>query len=121
MMDATPSVPTVPQAAPPQYNKLISDSLDQVTLNVSGQKFTTTINILVGKSLFFAQLLQGDWKSFLQEDDSIFVDSDPDVFQHVLQYLRRGVFPLIHDQKKGHNYKLYADILAEARYFSIAG
>ncbi|KAK4649717.1 uncharacterized protein QC761_0024230 [Podospora bellae-mahoneyi] len=58
-------------------------------------------------------------KSSLQEDKSILVDSDPETFRHILQYLRRGVFPLIYDQNKGHNYKLYADILAEAKHFGI--
>ncbi|KAK4197647.1 BTB/POZ protein [Triangularia verruculosa] len=112
---AHPSRPS----APPQYNEMLNACLEPVTLNVSGRKFTTTINTLNGRSLFFAQVFQGDWKSSRQEDGSIFIDSNPEVFSHVLQYLRRGVFPLAYDQRRGHDYKLYADILAEAKFFGI--
>ncbi|KAK4652029.1 hypothetical protein QC762_607730 [Podospora pseudocomata] len=118
-MDSNVPVPVDHQLAPPQYNELISNPLEKITLDVGGHKFTATINSLTTKSFLFKLLLQGDWKSSLQEDQSIFIDSDPEAFRHILQYLRRGVFPLIYDQKKGHNYKLYADILAEAKHFGI--
>ncbi|KAK0666812.1 hypothetical protein QBC41DRAFT_325150 [Cercophora samala] len=117
--NAFTSSSTILEATPPQYNEITHNTLEQVALDVNGHKFTTTINVLTAKSLLFKLLLQGNWKSSLQADNSIFVDSDPEIFRHVLQYLRRGVFPLVYDQKKGHNYKLYADILAEAKHFGI--
>ncbi|KAK4640889.1 hypothetical protein QC761_607730 [Podospora bellae-mahoneyi] len=118
-MDSNAPVTVDQQLALPQYNELISNPLEKITLNVGGHKFTTTINSLTTKSFLFKLLLQGDWKSSLHEDQSIFINSNPEAFRHILQYLRRGVFPLIYDQKKGHNYKLYADILAEAKHFGI--
>jgi BTB/POZ domain-containing protein KCTD9 len=41
----------------------------------------------------------------------------PGAFEYVLNYLRRGVFPLAFDRQKGHDYSLYAKIFEEAKYF----
>ncbi|KXX80966.1 BTB/POZ domain-containing protein KCTD9 [Madurella mycetomatis] len=93
--------------------------VEQITLNVSGQRFATAIPTLVDKCQYFRDFFRSDWKAALQDDGAIFVDSNPEVFRHILNYLRRGVFPLSYDQKKGHDYKLYAEVLAEARHFRI--
>jgi BTB/POZ domain len=94
-------------------------SMDRVTLNVGGRKFLTTIGTLVDRSNYFASLFSGRWAMPKQLDGSIFIDTDPNVFEHVLRYLRRGVFPLAFDKETGHDYKLYIEILSEARYFQI--
>jgi len=56
-----------------------------VHINVGGQRFTTSVNTLQGAS-FFQNLdhLPRDG------DGNIFVDRDPDLFRHVLTYLRTG-------------------------------
>lgn len=115
---------------PPRYNDLMNArSIEQVTLSVGGHPMTTSVATLVGKSEYFRDLFSGDWKAAMARqsdgngDGTVFVDSDPEVFRHVLQYLRRGVFPLAYDQRRrgggGHDYKLYADVLAEAQFFGI--
>ncbi|KAK0640662.1 hypothetical protein B0T16DRAFT_460825 [Cercophora newfieldiana] len=92
---------------------------EPITLDVSGQRFTTTIPTLTARSEYFQTFFQGNWKSALQPDGTLFIDSDPETFQHILKYLRRGVFPLSYDQSKGHNYELYGHILADAQHFQI--
>ncbi|GAB1316388.1 hypothetical protein MFIFM68171_06598 [Madurella fahalii] len=115
-MNITAPVP----GEPPRYSDLMTiHPAEQITLDVSGQRFITAIPTLAEKSQYFRDFFRGDWRAALRDDGTVFVDSDPEVFQHIVKYLRRGIFPLSYDQKKGHNYKLYADILAEARHFRI--
>jgi BTB/POZ domain len=97
----------------------VMSSMDRVTLNVGGRIFITTIGTLVDRSNYFASLFSGRWAMPKQLDGSIFIDTDPNVFEHVLRYLRRGVFPLAFNKETGHDYKLYIEILSEARYFQI--
>jgi hypothetical protein len=105
-------------ASPPSYYE--HPLPEPITLSVSGTPFTTAISTLTSRSTYFLTLFRNpDWKSALQPNNTLFIDSDPQVFTHILQYLRRGVFPLAYDAKKGHNYKLYADILADAQHFGI--
>ncbi|KAK4443465.1 hypothetical protein QBC34DRAFT_416982, partial [Podospora aff. communis PSN243] len=106
-------------ANPPSYTE---HSLPEpIILSVSSTLFTTTIPTLTSRSTYFQSLFRTpDWKKSRQpHNGALFIDSDPEVFTHILQFLRRGVFPLSYDPKSGHNYKLYADILAEAQHFQI--
>ncbi|MCJ1451023.1 hypothetical protein MMC28_001357 [Mycoblastus sanguinarius] len=93
-----------------------------VTLQVGGQRFVTRAKTLVEGSGYFCSLLSGRWDSTnsKQEDGSYFVDADPDVFQHVLRYLRHSLLPLFYDGVKGHDYPLYLAVLEQARYFQIS-
>jgi len=91
----------------------------QIALQVGESRFTTTKETLVGESEFFASLLSGRWDNAL-EDGSYFVDADPTLFEHILRYLRRGVFPLFFNLSRGHDYSLYLSLLEEARYFRIS-
>ncbi|KAL1841480.1 hypothetical protein VTJ49DRAFT_7035 [Mycothermus thermophilus] len=90
----------------------------QVKLRVGDRIFTTMKSSLTGESDFFAALLSGRWNNTL-EDGSYFIDADPNMFEHILNYLRRGVFPLFYDEAKGFDYARYVSLLAEARYFQI--
>ncbi|KAK0615154.1 hypothetical protein B0T17DRAFT_619960 [Bombardia bombarda] len=81
-------------------------STEEVVLNAGGRKYTTTVGTLVDRSEFFASLSSGRWAIPKNEDGSIFVDADPDIFEYVLRYLRRGVFPLAFNRETGHDYKL---------------
>jgi hypothetical protein len=94
-------------------------STERVTLNVGGRPFLTTVGSLDDRSDFFAAFFSGRWTIPRQEDGTIFIDADPTVFEHTLKYLRCGVFPLAFDRENGHDYKLYLEILAQAKYFQI--
>jgi hypothetical protein len=89
-----------------------------ICVQVGGRRFTTKKETLTEESGFFASLLSGRWDNTL-EDGSYFIDADPILFEHILRYLRRGVFPLFFDAAKGHDYHLYLSLLEEARYFQI--
>ncbi|EAS28750.3 uncharacterized protein CIMG_07496 [Coccidioides immitis RS] len=101
---------------PSQVSSADVGESERITLQVGDRQFYTTIESLVERSRYFATLFSGKWP-VSKEDGSIFVDADGSVFEYVLQYLRRGVFPLAFCQRKGHNYSLYMRLLEEARYF----
>lgn len=90
----------------------------QIALQVGERRFTTTRQTLVAESCFFASLLSERWDN-AQDDGSYFIDADPDLFHHVLRYLRRGILPIFYDKAKGHDESLYIALLGEAKYFQI--
>jgi hypothetical protein len=61
---------------------------------------------LIEESTYFESLLSGRWNT-AREDGSYFVDADPDLFVHILRYLRRRVLPVFYNLQKGHDYALY--------------
>ncbi|EGD92454.1 hypothetical protein TESG_00030 [Trichophyton tonsurans CBS 112818] len=88
-----------------------------VMLRVGERTFHTTAETLAERSDYFKAYFSGKWTIPATEDGSIFIDADSEAFEHVLRYLRRGVFPLAFDAAKGHDYRLYTSILEEAIYF----
>ncbi|TGO62778.1 hypothetical protein BCON_0017g00190 [Botryotinia convoluta] len=100
-------------------NRPASAAGGPITLQVGERRFVTTKNTMTGESPFFAALLSGRWDSNEQADGSYFIDADPDLFEHILRYLRRSVLPIFYDIKKGHDHALYLALLGEARYFQI--
>ncbi|KAI9732129.1 MAG: hypothetical protein M1834_004225 [Cirrosporium novae-zelandiae] len=99
---------------------IFSPSCDRlpITLQVGERRFITTHNTMTSQSTFFFELLSSPSNS-QQVDGSYFIDADPDVFVHILRYLRRGVLPIFYDKVKGHDYAQYLALLKEARYFRI--
>lgn len=88
------------------------------TIQVSDRRFLTDPATWVGESDFFKALFSKQWGDH-QNDCSYFIDADPDLFEHILRYLRRGVLPVFYDGAKGHDYVLYGALLEEARFFGI--
>ncbi|KAK6591828.1 hypothetical protein H4I96_12105 [Botrytis cinerea] len=89
-----------------------------ITLQVGERRFVTTLDTLTHESAFFAALLPGRWDN--QEiDGSYFIDADPELFDHILCYLRRSVLPIFWDIVNGHNHTMYLALLEEAKYFQI--
>ncbi|KAB8240713.1 BTB/POZ protein [Aspergillus flavus] len=91
----------------------------RIELQVGERRFTTLRQTLVGESGFFASLLSGRWNS-ASDDGSYFIDADPYLFDHVLRYLRRGIFPIFYDPVKGHKFPVYHALLEESKYFQIS-
>ncbi|TAQ85582.1 hypothetical protein B7494_g6087 [Chlorociboria aeruginascens] len=91
-----------------------------VTLQVGERRFFTTVKTLTQESGFFAALLSGRWDNVRAADGSYFIDADPDLFDHILRYLRCHVFPVFYNNAKGHDHALYNILMHEARYFGIA-
>ncbi|KAB5580793.1 hypothetical protein GE09DRAFT_1083687 [Coniochaeta sp. 2T2.1] len=91
---------------------------EPITLDVRGRPFFTTVGTICTRNSFFPTLLSGKWKIPLTQDGALFVDSDPDVFNHIWQFLRHGAFPIAFQADgKTHDHKMYQDILFQARYF----
>lgn len=89
-----------------------------VQLNVGGRPFFATRDTLTKRSAYFRSLLSGH-ELVGATKGSYFVDADPEYFEYVLQYLRRGVFPIFYDNQKGIDYHLYHALLQEARFFDV--
>ncbi|KAL4912137.1 BTB/POZ protein [Aspergillus aurantiobrunneus] len=90
---------------------------DIVELQVGERRFTTTRTTLLNGSTFFEALLSSRWNN--AQKGPYFIDADPDIFEHILRFLRRGVFPLFFDIAKGHDYPMYYALLEEAKYFGV--
>ncbi|KAK3045484.1 protein homooligomerization [Extremus antarcticus] len=92
-----------------------------ITLDVGGRKFVTTQSTLTEGSTFFASLLSTTWAGGrLQKDGDLFVDADPEIFAHLLAFLRRSKPPLFWTRTEGFNLALYAALQEEARFFGVS-
>ena len=90
-----------------------------IDLQVGERRLTTLASTLSGGSSFFASLLSDRWRESRSDDGSFFVDADPDLFAHILRYLRRGVPPIFYNKCQGFDYGLYRALQEEAEYFGI--
>ncbi|KAK8196947.1 uncharacterized protein BKA78DRAFT_340689 [Phyllosticta capitalensis] len=97
----------------------LSISDGPITLQVCTRRFVTTRDTLRSGSPYFEALLSSRWAHNVQSDGSIFIDADPDLFAHILRFLRREVYPVFFDVDKGHDYALYTALQEEGRYFRI--
>jgi len=90
-----------------------------ITLRVGERLFTTFPSTLVAGSSFFASLLSTRWAGSKSDDDCYFVDADPELFAHILSYLRREVLPIIYDKSHGFDHAFYQALEVEAGYFGV--
>lgn len=90
-----------------------------VNLQVGECRFTTLASTLSDGSSFFASLLSDRWEDSRSNDGTYFVDADPDLFTHILRYLRRGVLPIVYEKSHGFDYAFYQALQKEALYFGI--
>jgi hypothetical protein len=67
--------------------------------------YYNSIETLKYGSDFFAALFSGRWDN-ARVDGSYFIDSEPQIYEHIMRYLRRGVYPIFYDNVKGHNHAL---------------
>ena len=92
---------------------------DRITIQVGERCFTTEVWTLVFESGLFHAISPQTWNDAIEDRPCYFIDGDPDLFDHILRYLRRGVFPVFYDKAKGHDYALYTVLSCEARFFKI--
>ncbi|KAL8875230.1 MAG: hypothetical protein Q9198_006380 [Flavoplaca austrocitrina] len=89
-----------------------------VILEVGEQRFKVSRDTLSGSPMLAAKVSER-WSSDSQNDGSYFVDADPEIFKHILRFLRHGVYPLCYDKAKGHDFATYALIQKQADYFGV--
>ncbi|TVY81323.1 BTB/POZ domain-containing protein KCTD9, partial [Lachnellula suecica] len=92
---------------------------EPITLQAGEQRFTTLLSTLTSKSPWFRAFFSGNLKDARLPSDAYLIDADASLFAHILNYLRRGVFPIFHNIKTGHDRLRYVRLLEEARYFQI--
>ncbi|KAL9087856.1 MAG: hypothetical protein Q9165_006418 [Trypethelium subeluteriae] len=95
----------------------MSSSNQLIQLQVGERRFTTTRTTL-DKVPWFIAFLKPEWGS-RQSDGSYFLDAEPDIFEHILCYLRHETFPLFYTHKSGFDYGKYNALVAQADYFGI--
>jgi len=88
-------------------------SCDIINLNVGGTKFSTSRQTLTQiQDTFFTGLLSGRIHTFKDDDGAIFIDRDPLLFRHILNYLRNRSLSFEEVNLK--------DLRSEAEYYGIA-
>ncbi len=92
----------------------------RIKLDVGGQSFVTSIQTLISDpDSLLAVMFSGVHTMTRQEDGSYFLDRDGSHFKHILNFLRDGTMP---DKKSlTENPTFTAELLAEAKYYRIAG
>ncbi|KAH7410495.1 hypothetical protein DE146DRAFT_776188 [Phaeosphaeria sp. MPI-PUGE-AT-0046c] len=90
-----------------------------VTIKTSQRNFITDPDGWLGQSVYFDKLFSGRWGD-KQEDGSYFIETDANLFEHILRYLRTGVLPVFYDRLAGHDFPLYQALLGESKYFAIS-
>jgi hypothetical protein len=108
---STPS--TTYPSLPAAYPKVL-------TIDIGGRKFRVSRAILEAESGLFRHQLSEHFTWEPDENGSYFLDADPNVFEHLLRFMRRPeVFPLFYNHAAGFDYDLYNRLEAEAEYFQI--
>ena len=91
-----------------------------LVLDIGGRKFKVARNTLEEESGLFQRQFSVCYSWTPELDGSYFLDADPDLFEHLLRYMRRPeVFPLFYSVMNGFDYDLYNHLQAEALYFQI--
>ncbi|KAJ4344145.1 hypothetical protein N0V95_006307 [Ascochyta clinopodiicola] len=99
--------------ADPSYPKFL-------ILDVGGRQFKISTGTLIAESGLFQRQMSDRFHWQPEADGSYFLDADPDLFEHLLRFMRRpSVFPLFWSKGHGFDYSLYQRLQAEAKYFEI--
>ncbi|KAL8934030.1 MAG: hypothetical protein Q9211_005442, partial [Gyalolechia sp. 1 TL-2023] len=96
----------------------LPDTSGQVILQVGEQQFRTSKATLEGCGKLHA-MVSDRWRSGELSDNIFFLDADPGVFNHVMRFLRHGVYPLCYTMASGHDYALYTAIYNLADFLVI--
>lgn len=88
---------------------------NRVVLEVGGRRFISSIEVL-SRSPYFKHMFAIPFLEWYR-DGVLHIDNDPDLFAHILRYLRTGSYPLFWDSRNGFDYAMYATLLQQAQYY----
>lgn len=92
-----------------------SGTSSRIKLDVGGRIFHVSRETLIKQDSFFSSMFSGKFSIMPESDGTYFIDRDPDLFPHILNYLRNGSLALHHFSKA------QIELLhAEAIYYSLA-
>ena len=118
--DSSFGIPEDQQYEHPAESSSTLQHSSEIHLRVGEREFWTSKTTLTGGSTYFASMLSGNWTETEHEHhNAIFIDSDPDIFTHILRFLRTGVFPIFWNRTMGFDFPLYVQLLREAQYFGV--
>lgn len=86
----------------------------RVRVRVGETVFHTTRATLIESQLFASLFALSPPGS-----DEYFVDNDPELFAHVLRYLRTKLYPLFYDRVNGHDKCMYSALIHQAEFYQI--
>ncbi|KAI9718490.1 MAG: hypothetical protein M1828_006673 [Chrysothrix sp. TS-e1954] len=93
-----------------------------ITLDIGGRRFRTLVSTLTKNSNYFASKVAGLGAACgVTHDNIIFEDGGPELFEHILRYLRHGALPLFWTKSDGFDYARYIQLLQEARHYGLQG
>ena len=96
------------------------DSNPIITLDVGGRQFKTYRETLKISSCLYAMLGEAHGADHCQSNGSYFIDADPNVFEHLLSFMRRPTtFPLFWDYATGFDFALYQKLQDDAERFNV--
>lgn len=103
---------------PQSPTSTLPDSDLPIILQCGERRFHVRQDTLIGESEYFRRQFKESW-SRQSPDGSYFFDIDGDTFEHVLRYLRSGIYPVFYDKNKGHNYSMYSLVHQQADFLVI--
>lgn len=96
----------------------VTNGSGPIALQVGEQRFYASKDTLSGSGMLRAKIARC-WESDKQADGSYFLDADPEIFKHILRFLRHGTYPLCYDMVKGHDVAMYTAIRQQAAYLLV--
>jgi hypothetical protein len=109
----------VPKPQQPQPEHTPASYPNVIPLNIGGRRFEVARSTLCESRLLQHQLSdQSAWSP--ESDGWYFLDTDPEIFEHLLRFMRRpSAFPLFWSQSEGFDYGLYHRVQTDAEYFQL--
>ena len=92
--------------------------VSRVSLLIGDREFIVDEDTLIRESDYFRALLS-DRHGSREPDGKYYIDADPELFNDILRYLRRGIYPLCWNKVQGHDYIRYAALLEESKFYQI--
>ncbi|KAI0385471.1 hypothetical protein F5Y04DRAFT_276800 [Hypomontagnella monticulosa] len=101
----------------PSANVILTDGGPPICLRIGERHFIVHLDTLIRQSTYFAAFYAHGSEAY---DGALFVDSDPDIFGHIINFLRTGIYPLFFDSNtQTFDHVEYFYLLTESKRFGV--